>query len=151
MKQLFDDSYLDLDRSIAARYNEKALEKQAARLIALPGGTVVAVYQLPAFTLPNNFTVLGSFLPKRWLLEDYADFPIATDNDRKKVFQLFSVGPKACLGKGLAYAEIKLIIARLVWHFDFELVNDGFAFEKQRAFLFRERLPLNVRLSVRSY
>jgi len=111
----------------------------------------LCVYQLPAFTLPNNFALPDTFLPERWLPASHPDRPKATLSDKQEVFQPFSVGPKACLGKGLAYAEIKLILARLIWHFDFELVDDGFAFEKQKAYLFRERPPLNVRLSLRKH
>ncbi|KAF2655026.1 cytochrome P450 [Lophiostoma macrostomum CBS 122681] len=117
----------------------------------VPGGTVVAVYQLPAFTLPNNFALPDCYLPERWLPIDHPDSPKATLTDEQEVFQPFSVGPKACIGKGYAYAEIKLILARVVWHFDFELLDNGFAVEKQRAFLFRERPPLNVKLSVRQH
>ncbi|KAF2792082.1 cytochrome P450 4F3 omega-hydroxylase [Melanomma pulvis-pyrius CBS 109.77] len=116
----------------------------------VPGGTIVCVYQLPAFTLPNNFALPETFLPERWLPADHPDRPNATLSDKQEVFQPFSVGPKACLGKGMALAEIKFILARLVWHFDFELVDNGFAFEKQRAFLFRERPALNVQLAARN-
>ena len=111
----------------------------------------MAVYQLPAFTLPNNFALPECYLPERWLPADHPDRPKATLSDKQEVFQPFSVGPKACIGKGYAVAEIKLILARFVWHFDFELLDDGFAVEKQRAFLFRERPPLNVKLTPRKH
>ena len=67
----------------------------------------MCVYQLPAFTLPNNFAFPETFLPERWLPANHPDRPKATLSDKQEVFQPFSVGPKACLGKGLAYAEIK--------------------------------------------
>lgn len=111
----------------------------------------MVVYQLLAFTLPNSVTMPELFLPERWLPLDHLDSPIATTHDKKDMFQPSSVGPKACLGKGLAYAEIKLILARLVWNFHFGLADEGFAFEKQRAFLFRERPPLNVTQRSRSH
>jgi cytochrome P450 len=93
----------------------------------------------------------NTFLPERWLPADHSEYSTATIKDKKEVFQPFSVGPKACLGKGLAYAEIKLILARLIWHFDLALTDDGFAFQKQKAYLFRQRPPLNVNLHLRSY
>jgi cytochrome P450 len=108
----------------------------------------VCVAQLPAFTLSNNFALPDSYLPNRWLPADHPDRPKITLTDKQDALQPFSVGPKSCLGKGLALAEMKLILARFVWRFDFELLDDGFAIEKQRAFFFRERPPLNVRLSV---
>ncbi|KAF1951056.1 cytochrome P450 4F3 omega-hydroxylase [Byssothecium circinans] len=117
----------------------------------VPGGTIVCVYQLPAFTLPNNFALPETFLPERWLPADHPDRPNVTLSDKQEAFQPFSIGPKACLGKGIALAEVKLILARLVWHFDFELVDDRFGIEKQRAFLFRERPALNIRLTARNH
>lgn len=65
------------------------------------------------------------------------------------MFQPFSVGPKNCIGKGLAIAEIKLIIARFVERFEFELLDDGFEVEGQKSYLFRNRPPLRLKSKVR--
>lgn len=111
--------------------------------------TIVTVFQLSGFTLPNNFAMQSVFLPERWLPSDHPDRPAATLNDRQDVFQPFGFGPKACIGKGIALAEIKLILARMVWRFDFELVDNKFDIEKQKAFLFRDKPELNVLLTSR--
>lgn len=37
----------------------------------------------------------------------------------------FSIGPRGCLGTNLAYMEMRIILAKLVWHFDWELLNQG--------------------------
>ena len=55
------------------------------------------------------------------------------------------------MGKNLAYAEMKLVLSRFLWRFEFTLLDDDFNFERQRAFLFREKPPLRVRLRVRSH
>jgi len=39
-------------------------------------------------------------------------------NDNKKSFYPFSTGPANCIGKNLAYAELRIILARLLWRFD---------------------------------
>jgi len=117
----------------------------------VPGGTVVCIYQLPAFTLPSNFALPNCYLPERWLPANHPDRPKSTLSDKQDAFQPFGFGAKACIGKGLAYAELKLVLARFIWHFDFELLDNGFAFEKQKAFIFRVKPPLNVRLSVRKH
>ncbi|OCK73848.1 cytochrome P450, partial [Lepidopterella palustris CBS 459.81] len=117
----------------------------------VPEGTIVCIYQYPAFTLPNNWAYPDKFIPERWLPTDHPDRPKATLSDKQDAFQPFGFGPKNCIGKALAYAEMKLIIARFVWHFDFELLDDGFQIEKQKIFLFRDRPPLNVKLSVRKH
>lgn len=41
--------------------------------------------------------------------------------DRREASQPFSVGPRNCIGRQLAYAEIRLILAKLLWNFDLEL------------------------------
>lgn len=32
----------------------------------------------------------------------------------------FSAGPRDCIGKNLAYAEMRVVVALLLWHFDLE-------------------------------
>ncbi|PVH91593.1 cytochrome P450 [Periconia macrospinosa] len=116
--------------------------------IEVPPDTIVTVYQLAAYTLPINFALHDRFIPERWLPADHPERPKETLGDRQDVFQPFGVGPKNCIGKGLSYAEIKLIIARFLLRFDFELVGDGFEIDKQTAYLFRDRPPLNMKLTV---
>lgn len=65
----------------------------------------------------------------------------------KAVFNPFSTGPRDCIGKNLAYAEIRLIMSRLLWNFDIELV-DGYEKwnENQRVFFVWQKGPLMVKL-----
>lgn len=42
-----------------------------------------------------------------------------------------------------------MILARLVWQFDWELADDAFALEKQRVFIMREKPDLNLRIKIR--
>jgi cytochrome P450 len=46
-------------------------------------------------------------------------------NDKREASQPFSYGPRNCVGRNLAYAEIKLVIARLRWEFDIESATEG--------------------------
>lgn len=39
------------------------------------------------------------------------------------IFKPFSFGPRDCLGKNLAYAELRLIAARFLFRFDFEFAK----------------------------
>ncbi|KAH6639122.1 cytochrome P450 [Boeremia exigua] len=112
---------------------------------AVAEGTIVNVSQQPAYHLPNNFAHPERFAPERWL--DLA--PSEYSNDKREVFQPFSTGPRNCVGKNLAMAEMKLILARLVWQFDWQLADDKFALEKQRIFIMREKPDLNLRMKLR--
>ncbi|CAF3434723.1 unnamed protein product [Fusarium graminearum] len=54
-----------------------------------------------------------SFIPERWIDEGFGD--------TKQASQPFSLGPRACLGINLAYLEMRIIIAKMVYCFDWEL------------------------------
>ncbi|EMD94546.1 hypothetical protein COCC4DRAFT_45065 [Bipolaris maydis ATCC 48331] len=112
---------------------------------AIPENTIVNVSQQPAYHLPSNFAHPEKFAPERWL----PNAPLAYSNDRKNVFQPFSTGPRNCVGKNLAMAEMKLILARLVWQFEWQLVDDNFNLDKQRVFIMREKPDLNLRMKLR--
>lgn len=60
------------------------------------------------------------FDPTRWLKEGHVQ-----DKDAlQAVFNPFSLGHRACLGKPLVYMEIGIAIARLVWEYDMRLASD---------------------------
>ncbi|TLD07867.1 hypothetical protein PgNI_11085 [Pyricularia grisea] len=80
----------------------------------VPAGTRVAYHSPAAFNSPINFTRAGEFLPERWLNPDDPEFA----GDRRQVVQPFSVGPRSCTGKDLAWAELRMFVAKVIWHFD---------------------------------
>ena len=90
----------------------------------------------------ENFRDPYEFAPERWLDDErYKD-------DRKKALQPFSLGPRNCLGINLAYAEMRVILARLVWNFDMELCKQSQNWvEGMKVFMIYQRPPLMVRLT----
>jgi len=118
----------------------------------LPGGTFVGVHQFAAYRSTYNFTYPDHFIPERWLPDDsrlYIASPtdpeftpktFATDN--KGVLQPFSVGPRNCVGLNLAFAEMRLIVARLLWNFDLMVPEARFDESRKavRAEAFKDRL-----------
>lgn len=68
---------------------------------------------------PNPF----SFNPERWILFDSEQATSGrTSNESlrkaKEAFCAFSIGPMACIGKNVAYHQIEIILARMIWLFD---------------------------------
>ncbi|KAK0642473.1 Cytochrome P450 monooxygenase rdc4 [Lasiodiplodia hormozganensis] len=108
----------------------------------VPGDTAVYVSQYATYHSPQNFTDPESYIPERWIGDDprFA-------KDRKSVLMPFSNGPRNCLGKNLAYAEMRTILAKTLFNYDLELLEDktGNWFD-QKVFALWEKGPLLVRV-----
>ncbi|KAJ0415698.1 cytochrome P450 [Aspergillus carlsbadensis] len=109
----------------------------------VPGGTVVSISQLAANYSPTNFALPEQFIPERHL----GDPRFA--NDSKVAMQPFSFGPRNCIGRNLAYVEMRLILARMVFNFDMEIDQPGQDWLDQDCFVLWEKPALLVRLSPR--
>ncbi|KAK7942406.1 uncharacterized protein PG986_011519 [Apiospora aurea] len=84
--------------------------------------------------IPAGVTV-GGESPERWLAPEPEEGEHEDANGRekeqkqeqkasratmRKAFAPFSLGEAGCLGKGMAYLEISLTVAKTLWRFDFE-------------------------------
>ncbi|KAI0513256.1 cytochrome P450 [Xylaria bambusicola] len=116
----------------------------------LPGGTPVSIQ---AYTLnrdPKCFYAATSFLPERWLPEETSNPTSLFYKDQRDAFQPFSVGPRSCLGQHLARAELRLVLAKLIYKFDFTAVKDKVVkWEQLRTFLLVEKKPIMVNMGLR--
>ena len=113
----------------------------------LPAGTVVSIPQWAAYLSPSNYYKPDSFLPERWLA-DPSDSSSPFAKDRRDVFNPFLLGPHNCPGKSLAYLESRLLLAKLVWHFD--MTGEALPlWENQDIYWFWEKQPLKVRIRKR--
>ncbi|KAJ4356741.1 uncharacterized protein N0V89_004777 [Didymosphaeria variabile] len=109
----------------------------------VPEGTRCSIFHHAAYRYDEYFARPEDFVPERWLVNAPSEFK----NDKREVVQPFMVGPRGCIGKGLAYAEMRILLAKMLWHFDFELADAAKQWhESLRAFLIWERTPLRVRL-----
>ncbi|KAK2609494.1 hypothetical protein N8I77_002991 [Diaporthe amygdali] len=82
----------------------------------VPAGTTVAVPPWVSTHSPLNFHNPYEFRPERWLGEE-SEF----SNDRLNASLPFGTGPRVCIGRNLAYMEMRLISAHLLWNFDIDL------------------------------
>ncbi|KAK6218296.1 hypothetical protein LQW54_002824 [Pestalotiopsis sp. IQ-011] len=74
--------------------------------------------------LPQHRVESEEFKPQRWLSQKHPLYEGRFEQDNKAVFKPSSHGPRDCIGKNLAYAELRLITCRLLYRFDFDLVGD---------------------------
>ncbi|KAJ5963689.1 cytochrome P450 [Penicillium vulpinum] len=109
----------------------------------VPGGTVVSVSQLAAFHSPSNFTESESFIPERFLGDP------RFSNDSQTVLQPFSVGPRNCIGRNLANAEMRLILTRVLFNFDMELDVRSDDWANQDTYLLWDKPSLLVKMRAR--
>ncbi|KAK1477672.1 BCL4p [Colletotrichum tamarilloi] len=91
--------------------------------IYVPAGAEVFTH---AWTLTHSegyFSDPKSFKPERWL--------DAGSTDVREASQPFSMGPRGCLGQNFAYMEINLILAKMLWQYDLELVDKDLDWEQE--------------------
>lgn len=113
----------------------------------LPANTHVNVHLETLYHSPEVFHRADEFLPERWLNKDSA-----FAHDQLNDVQTFGIGPRSCIGRLLAMAELRLILARLVWKFDLHQVDSEagrLEWTAQRTFSVVERQPFEVRMQVR--
>ncbi|KAI0411894.1 cytochrome P450 [Xylaria grammica] len=112
----------------------------------VPEGTRVSVHQYSAYHSPENFKQLtplclrnpDKFAPERWLGDpEYED-------DVRDVHQPFSAGTRNCLGINLAWHEMRLMLAKLVYEFDIES-DAGPDWLDQNVYVIWDRKPLICR------
>lgn len=83
----------------------------------VPAGTVVSGEFLAMHTDPEYWVDPESFRPERWIGD-------GLPGDDRRAFQPFSTGPRACLGLNMAYLELRLAVAKMVWLYDLEKAHD---------------------------
>lgn len=87
----------------------------------VPGKTQLSVHTMGIQRDARHFTDPDAFVPERW---DDNERPANYSHDTR-AFIPFTIGQYACLGKNLAYQEMRLFVARAMRKFDFKFA-DGF-------------------------
>ncbi|KAJ5634432.1 hypothetical protein N7528_002274 [Penicillium herquei] len=108
----------------------------------IPGKVAVSVNQWSTYHNPKNFQRPDEFIPDRW-------FDPAFASDNKASFQPFSFGPRNCIGRNLAYHEMRLILAKVLYNFEFTLAPESIGWEKQKTFFLWEKNDLMVQMKAR--
>ncbi|OTA76189.1 hypothetical protein M434DRAFT_402544 [Hypoxylon sp. CO27-5] len=118
--------------------------------VTVPEKTVVGVHHLAAYHSELNFHRAREFIPERWLPESTTDPASPFYNDRRDVHRPFSFGPRDCIGRNLAYHEMRLIMARVLWNFDLTLDPKCSNWHVQKIYSLWEKPPLEVYVKQRT-
>ncbi|CZR63028.1 related to isotrichodermin C-15 hydroxylase (cytochrome P-450 monooxygenase CYP65A1) [Phialocephala subalpina] len=85
----------------------------------IPEGTRVSVHQWSVLRDPLNFWNPSEFIPERWMKNE----PEGQNGDRLETSLPFAYGPRGCLGRNLAYLEMRMVLAKLFWQYDLAWFN----------------------------
>ncbi|KAL3424452.1 Isotrichodermin C-15 hydroxylase 7 [Phlyctema vagabunda] len=85
----------------------------------IPEGTRVSVHSWSVVRDRQNFLNPTEFIPERWIKDE----PEGQRGDRLETSLPFSYGPRGCLGKNLAYLEMRMVLAKLFWQYDLLWLN----------------------------
>ena len=110
----------------------------------LPLKTQVLASHYAAFHSTSNFPDSpNTFNPSRWL-------PPNAPASQHPGFYPFSLGPRNCIGLKLAYLEMGLVLARLLWSFDIEQVGRRWEWEEQKTWILWEKRGVFVNMKRRA-
>lgn len=87
----------------------------------VPEGIDVCV---PHYTLHHNegcYPDPFSYIPERWLPDQTPMYLAGYIEKAQAAFCAFSIGPRGCIGRGLAYVELMTTLARCLWLYDIRL------------------------------
>ncbi|CAG5180846.1 uncharacterized protein ALTATR162_LOCUS9466 [Alternaria atra] len=94
----------------------------------IPAGTIVSADLYTIQRSPKYFVDPANFRPERWLEGAEEN---GFDGDNRSASRPFLIGSRACIGRHMAQQSIRLIMAKLLWRYDFELLDrDGFIWER---------------------
>ncbi|KAI1387309.1 cytochrome P450 [Hypoxylon trugodes] len=109
----------------------------------LPEDTHVVVNSTAMSLSEDNFHRASEFLPERFLPADMQ--PAEFENDCRGSQKPFGFGARNCLGKSFALAEMRLVLARLVWKFDMSIAPGGHVeWGRLKTYVVVQKEPINV-------
>ena len=112
--------------------------------VFVPGNTAVACWQLAMYHAEAYWEAPYEFRPERFSDESKTKYA----KDRMEALQPFSVGPRNCIGRNMAYAEARLVLAQDLFNFDLTLAEpeaaDSLDWLDQDAYVIWDTPPMRV-------
>ncbi|KAL8826308.1 MAG: hypothetical protein Q9191_003879 [Dirinaria sp. TL-2023a] len=133
------------DQSGTYRDDKTIMSRSEIHANSFVYAVTVSTHHYASYHSSSNFARPEEFLPARWLEKD-SEF----SRDIGDALQPFSLGPRNCVGKNLAYLEIRLTLAKLLFHFDVELRPESDKWIDQSVYTLWEKPSLMVKLTDRA-
>jgi cytochrome P450 len=96
---------------------------------------------------PTSFQAASSFRPERWLVEATSDPESPFFNDRRDAVKPFLFGSRTCPGQHIAWAELRMALAKLLFSFDISLPEDRekwVEWESVKSYVVLDKEPIMV-------
>ncbi|KAI0534905.1 cytochrome P450 [Xylaria digitata] len=107
----------------------------------IPKNTAIYVSQFAQNRHSSHFHLADEYHPERWLNDS------RFKNDSLELVQPFIQGVNVCIGRGLAWMEMRVILAKMLWNFDWTIdVKDREPFEKAKAWHVWMKNPVQIKL-----
>ncbi|OAG44401.1 hypothetical protein AYO21_01397 [Fonsecaea monophora] len=89
----------------------------------IPKGTTVTTHQYTMHRHPKYWTEPDEFHPERFLPLSHPLYDTKFRNDNLEASKPFLTGRHTCIGRNLAYLELRIILSKLVFLFDWEATS----------------------------
>ncbi|MCJ1387107.1 RNA polymerase II mediator complex subunit [Xylographa soralifera] len=114
----------------------------------IPENTSISVRPYVISRSEAYFSQPDSFIPSRWLPLDQR--PAEFKSDHLTASNPFSIGHSNCLGERLAWAEMRIFLARLLWAFDIaEGGGKRLDWKMLKTLMIVQKQPVEIRLKLR--
>ncbi|KAI1812285.1 putative cytochrome P450 [Poronia punctata] len=103
----------------------------------VPKGTELYTSTWSVSHSAEYFADPDTFVPERWTEAD--------NKDIKEASQPFSLGYRACIGRSFAYLQMSLVLSKMIYTYDFELVDKDLEWEAQsKHYVMWWKAPIHV-------
>lgn len=107
-----------LQRTLTTPLTVPAEAAGGAKAVVLPANTVVSTHTWTLHRDPRNYQDPDRFDPDRWLEESSGEKGKVHD---AKAWAPFGYGVTSCIGKNVAFMEMRLVLAQFISRFDFSI------------------------------
>jgi len=94
-------------------------EGQVITGVFLPEDTVVGTSAYCIHHNPEYFPEPDVFKPQRWIIDDASGVTVDSVQKAREAFFSFSFGGSGCVGKQVAYQQMSIALARVLYRLDF--------------------------------
>ncbi|EMT66818.1 Isotrichodermin C-15 hydroxylase [Fusarium odoratissimum] len=93
----------------------------------IPKGMKVSTASYCMHHNPDIYPEPFKFRPERWIVDENDECGVSSASVclAESAFMPFSAGPRGCVGKNLAYLEMSLALAKVVYHFEIRRDNSS--------------------------